>query len=87
VSGDHPLNTAYVRVIGVEGYGEVAFSGKEVTNLRLPVAWSGTTVVFVSFKNGSKASALFDLDSGNRRIEVEARPGRSIELEPKTQFN
>jgi hypothetical protein len=78
---------AYVRVIGVEGYGEVAFSGKEVTNLRLPVAWSGTTVVFVSFKNGSKASALFDLDSGNRRIEVEARPGRSIELEPKTQFN
>ena len=77
----------YVRVIGVEGYGEVAFSGKSVKDLKLPVAWSGTTVVFVSFKDGSKASALFDLDPGNRRIEVEARPGRNIELEPKTQFN
>jgi hypothetical protein len=78
---------AYVRVIGVEGYGEIAFSGKEVTNLKLPVAWGGTTVIFVSFKDGSKASALFDLDAGNRRIEVEARPGRSIELGPKSQFN
>lgn len=76
----------YLRVIGVEGAGELSFTGDGLAKIQLPIEWNGSTIIFLSFKDGSKATALLDLEYGNRETIIQAGKLKVIELPPRPQF-